>query len=217
MQLNDRCWYNKVCRDKKCSGCVRYAEMAYLMQASGLPEAKWRPIDLYAGTKNDVKMFTMLADLKDNIVDFVETGSNLYITSKHTGNGKTSWALKLLFRYFDQIWAGNGFRTRGIFIHVPSFLLKLKDFKNPISSELRKNIENCDLVIWDDIASTELSNYDYSQLLLFIDTRILSEKSNIFTGNVVEEDELRQILGERLASRIFNTSQIVTFDGKDQR
>ena len=217
LNFNNKCWYKDVCRDKACSGCVRYSEMVYLMQASGLPEAKWRPIDLYAGTKNDTKMFNRLAELKNNIVDFVETGSNLYIASRHTGNGKTSWSLKLLFKYFDQIWAGNGFRTRGIFIYVPSFLLKLKDFKNPISSELRKNIECCDLVIWDDIASTELSNYDYSQLLLFIDSRMMAEKSNIFTGNVVEESELREVIGERLASRIFNTSQIVVFDGKDQR
>ena len=217
MQFNDKCWYNKVCRDKKCSGCIRYSEMLYLMQSSGLPEAKWRPIDLYAGTENDLKMFSRLADIKADIVDFVETGSNLYIASKYTGNGKTSWALKLLFRYFDQIWAGNGFRTRGIFIHVPTLLLKLKDFKNPVSVELRNNIESCDLVIWDDIASTELSNYDYSQLLLYIDARMMGEKSNIFTGNVVDESELKDIIGERLASRIFNTSQIVVFDGKDQR
>lgn len=215
--LNSECWYVSVCGDKNCSTCVRYSEMLYLMQNSGLPKAKWHPIDLYASTKNDKEMFQRLADIKRDIVDFVETGSNLYIASKYTGNGKTSWAMKLLFRYFDQIWAGNGFRTRGIFVHVPTLLLKLKDFKNPVSAEFKKNVEQCDLVIWDDIASTELSNYDYSQLLMFIDARILAEKSNIFTGNLIRETELKKVLGERLASRIFNTSQIVIFDGKDER
>lgn len=216
-ELNSKCWYKEVCQDRKCSGCVRYAEMLYLMQNSGLPEAKWHPIDLYARTANDKKMFQRLAEIRKDIVEFVDTGSNLYIASKYTGNGKTSWAMKLLFRYFDQIWAGNGFRTRGIFVHVPTLLMKLKDFKNPLSAEFRKNVEQCDLVIWDDIASTELSNYDYSQLLIYIDARVLAEKSNIFTGNLTNEVELRQVLGERLASRIFNTSQIVTFDGKDER
>lgn len=216
-ELNSKCWYIDVCQHKKCSGCVRYSEMLYLMQNSRVPENKWRPIDLYAGTGNDRKMFERLANIKLNIVDFVDTGSNLYIASKHTGNGKTSWALKLLFRYFDQIWAGNGFRTRGIFVHVPTLLLRLKNFKNPLDKTYLHNLENCDLVIWDDIASTELSNYDYSQLLMYLDSRILAERSNIFTGNIVDEAELKEILGERLASRIFNTSQIVVFDGKDQR
>lgn len=216
-ELNSKCWYKDVCQHKKCSGCVRYSEMLYLMQNSCVPENKWRPIDLYAGTGNDCKMFERLANIKLNIVDFVDTGSNLYIASKHTGNGKTSWALKLLFRYFDQIWAGNGFRTRGIFVHVPTLLLRLKNFKNPLDKIYLHNLENCDLVIWDDIASTELSNYDYSQLLMYLDSRILAERSNIFTGNIVDEAELKEILGERLASRIFNMSQIVVFDGKDQR
>lgn len=216
-ELNSKCWYKDVCRNRKCTACVRYSEMLHLMQNSGLPENAWKPIDLYAKTKNDTKMFGRLANIKSNIVDFVQTGSNLYITSQHTGNGKTSWALKLLFKYFDQVWAGNGFRTRGLFIHVPSFLLQLKDFKNPLPADYLDKVRNCDLVVWDDIASTELTNYDYSQLLMFLDCRILAERSNIFTGNIPEQDELQSILGERLASRIFNTSQVVVFDGKDQR
>ena len=216
-ELNTKCWYNKVCQNKNCSTCIRYPEMLYLMQNSGLPEAKWHPIDLYANSKNDDIMFKRLAEIKSRIVDFVNNGENLYISSKYTGNGKTSLAIKLLFRYFDQVWAGNGFRVRGMFVHVPSLLLKLKNFKNPVSDEYRKNIENCDLIVWDDIASAELSNYDYSQLLMFIDGRMLSEKANIFTGNLIKEEDLMEVIGERLASRIFNTSQIVIFDGKDQR
>lgn len=216
-ELNSKCWYKKVCQHKECSSCIRYPEMLYMMQNSGLPEAKWHPIDLYAGTRNDETMFKRLAEIKSRITDFVDSGENLYIGSKYTGNGKTSWAIKLLFRYFDQVWAGNGFRIRGMFVHVPTLLLKLKDFKNPLPVEYRKNIENCDLIVWDDIASAELSNYDYSQLLMMIDSRMLSEKSNIFTGNIIKEQNLMDVVGERLASRIFNTSQIVIFDGKDQR
>ena len=215
-ELNSKCWYKDVCQNKNCSVCIRYPEMLSLMQNSGLPEAKWHPISLYASTKNDHKMFERLVNIKTRIVDFVENGENLYIGSKYTGNGKTSWAIKLLFRYFDQIWAGNGFRVRGKFVHVPSLLLRLKDFKNP-SHDLHNELETCDLVIWDDIASTELSNYDYSQLLRLIDCRMLSEKSNIFTGNIVDEEDLMEVVGERLASRIFNTSQIIILDGKDQR
>lgn len=200
-----------------CDACVRYSEMLYLMQHSGLPEAKWHPIDLYADSKNDVKMFKRLAGIKKHIVEFVESGENLYIASDGTGNGKTSWAIKLLFRYFDQIWAGNGFRTRGMFVHVPTYLSALKDFKNPLPAEYKKAVEECDLVIWDDIASSELSNYDYGNLLTTVDKRILAERSNIYTSNISDGDKLVVALGTRLSSRILNCSQTIILDGKDQR
>ena len=187
------------------------------MQNSGLPEAKQKPIELTPLTANDKAMYTKLDNIRVNVVDFVEKGSNLYITSKSTGNGKTSWSIKILLKYFDSIWAGNGLRVRGLFIHVPSLLVQLKDFKNPVSEQYKKTIQECDLVVWDDIASTELSNYDYSQLLTYIDCRILAEKSNIFTGNITSEKELKTIVGERLSSRILHTSQVITLDGKDQR
>ena len=215
--LNEKCWYKEVCLNKQCTACIRFTEMQYLMQSSGIPESKQHPIKLTAQTSNDKKMFQRLASIKENIVDFVTNGDNLYLASKYTGNGKTSWSIKLVLKFMDSIWAGNGLRTRALFIHVPSFLIKLKDFQNPISLEYKHNIENCDLVVWDDIASTELSNYDYSQLLTYIDARVLAEKSNIYTGNIIDEHKLKQVLGERLSSRIFNNAQLIILDGKDRR
>lgn len=215
--LNEKCWYKEVCQYRRCSGCLRFTEMKYLMDNSGIPPAKQKPISLVAQTDNDRKAFAELQDIKDNIVDFVDNGENLYITSKSTGNGKTSWSLKLVLKYFDSIWAGNGLRVRGLFVHVPTLLLQLKDFNNPVSAQYKKNLEQCDLVVWDDIASTELTNYDYSQLLTFIDSRMLNEKSNIFTGNLISRKQLDKVLGERLGSRIFNSSQIIILEGKDMR
>lgn len=217
LNSNSDCWYKDVCQTRKCVNCIRFAEMSYLMQNSGLPKAKQHTISLIPNTENDYKMFERLANIKDNIVNFVDIGDNLYIASKYTGNGKTSWSIKILMKYFDSVWAGNGFRVRGMFVHVPNLLLKLKDFNNPLPAKFRQDLENCDLVVWDDIASSELTNYDYSQLLMYIDSRILAERSNIFTGNIVEETKLKNIVGERLASRIYNSSQIIILNGKDQR
>lgn len=215
--LNENCWYKDVCLYKKCQGCIRFTEMNYLMQHSNIPKAKQRPIELTPTVTEDKKTFARLQNIKNNIVGIVDNGTNLYLTSKSTGNGKTSWSIKLMHKYFDSIWAGNGLRVRGLFIHVPTLLVQLKDFQNPVSSEFKKNIEQCDLVIWDDIASTELSNYDYSQLLVYVDSRILNEKSNIFTGNLPTKKELEKVLGDRLASRIFNTSEVIELKGKDMR
>lgn len=185
------------------------------MDNSGIPLNKQRPQTLIADV--DLEAYSVLADIKSDIVNFVENGENLFICSKYTGNGKTSWALKLLLKYFDEIWAGNGFRVRGLFVNVPTLLLQLKNFSHPISEEYKRNLMEADLIVWDELASTSISNYDYGNLLMFIDSRVFNEKANIFTSNAVTSEELAKSIGSKLTSRIWNTSQIVEFKGKDRR
>jgi DNA replication protein DnaC len=146
----------------------------------------------------------------------VDNGESLYIFSEYTGNGKTSWAIKLLLKYFDSIWAGNGFRVRGYFQHVPTLFNVLKDFSK--SHEVLKNtLETVDLVVWDDIAAAKLSDYDIQQLLIIIDSRVSEGLANIFTGNLISHEALQKAVGDRLASRIWHTSTLVEFKGKDRR
>ena len=212
------CWYREVCTQDCEWSCIRYLEMSYLMDNSGIPKAKQKPIDLYP---NDIDYdeFVRLSQIKQHIDTFVKDGKNLYITSATTGNGKTSWAIKLLLKYFDKVWAGNGFKVRGYFVHVPTLLLNLKDFDNPNTDihRIKKILLETDVVIWDDIASTEISKYDYSQLLMLIDNRTFENKSNIYTGNINSLDKLRKVLGDKLSSRIWSLSEVIEFKGKDRR
>lgn len=209
------CWYIDVCDQECYPTCVRYTEMKHLMEVSGIPKHMQVPITLEAG--EDYESFCILSDIKDDVVEFVNKGNNLYIASTRTGNGKTSWAIKLMLKYFDNIWAGNGLRTRGLFVHVPTFLLKAKDFQTPLSEDYKQTLLDCDIVVWDDIGSSGISQYDYSQLLMYIDNRILRGKTNIYTSNAINKNVLDETLGVKLSSRIFNTSQVVIFVGKDRR
>ena len=191
--------------------------MSYLLDSSNIPKHMQKITSLIPDDC-DYESFCKLAVIKSNILDLVNNGKNLYIVSRNTGNGKTTWSIKLMLKYFDEIWAGNGFNTRGLFIHIPTFLLKCKDFNNKDEQfeEIKAKLMDVDLVVWDDIGSNTLSNYDLSQLLMHIDQRILSGKSNIFTGNLMYSD-LERTLGSRLASRIWNTSEVIEFQGKDKR
>ncbi len=209
------CWYKDVCQNECSDTCIRYLEMKYLIDNSNIPKARQYPTVLQAGT--DYKVFCTLAEIKDDIVRYVNEGFNLYITSDETGNGKTSWAIKLMLKYFDSIWAGNGFRVRGLFVHVPTLLNQLKNFQNPLSEEYKRNLLECDLVVWDDIASTDMSAYDHSQLLSYVDQRVFSKKANIYTGNIADFNALAKSVGERLASRIYRAGTTVIFRGKDRR
>lgn len=192
-------------------------EMMFLMEESNLPEARQRPIKLLAG--KDRESFIQLSKIKSNIREWVQQGNNLYIYSPNFGNGKTSWSIKLLLAYFNSIWAGNGFRRRGIFISVPEFLDRNREVISNRDEEfikLRNDMLRCDLVIWDDMTSTKLTDFNHSMLLNYIDARVLSNKSNIFTGNS-DYALMSEYLGGRLASRIWNASEVVEFVDADKR
>jgi len=215
LNRNPDCWYKDVCTYDFCTNCIRYSEMKYLMDNSGIPKNRQIPKTLTADI--DLEPYSKLADIKADIVNFVKDGENLFICSKYTGNGKTSWALKLLLKYFDEIWAGNGFRVRGMFVNVPTLLLQLKNFSHPLSEEYKHNLMEADLIVWDEIASTSISTYDYGNLLMFLDYRFSAGKSNIFTSNATTQEDIEKSVGAKLTSRIWNCSEVVEFRGKDRR
>lgn len=220
---SDKCWYKTVCEyfgnEEQCNKrCIRYSEIDYLMYLSNIPKARQQPFQLIP-EEVDMQAFLDLNEIKKDIENFVKQGENLYIYSSNFGNGKTSWAIKIMQEYFNRVWYGNRYRCRGLFIFVPSFLTSLKrNISNPteeFDSFLTRIIE-ADLVIWDDIGANKLSDYDYTQLLTYIDQRKLNLKSNIYTGNLNYE-QLLEYVGTRLTSRIWNDSIIIELVGVDRR
>lgn len=215
---NSDCWYKDHCNDN-CDTCVTFTQMQWQMEHSGLPKAKQKPITLYLNKENkiDANAFRRLAEIRADIVNFVNKGGNLYICSKYTGNGKTSWAIKMLHTYFHYTAEGNYDNLKGMFVSTADLLLRLKDFNNPLPISYRDNLENVDLIVWDDIALTNMSQYDYTQFYNIIDKRILAEKSNIFTTNCTDFEQLTSIVGLKIASRIYHTSEIIELKGLDMR
>jgi DNA replication protein DnaC len=191
--------------------------MLSLVQQSNIPPSKWVPLKLRPG--KDRLAFIRLQEIKDDIENWTKSGGNLYIYSDTFGNGKTSWAIKLMLAYFNKIWAGNGFRRRGIFVSVPEFIDRNREIINNRDEEfvkIREDLLKCDLVIWDDISSIKLTDFNHATLFNYIDARMLANKANIFTGNVDYEGMMKN-LGGRLASRIWNGSEIVQFVDQDKR
>ena len=207
------CIYHEVCTNKCSDSCIRYLQMSRLLQLSNLPELYRSPTIIYA--TDDVDKYKDLTKIKENIVSFVEKGKNLYICSNTCGNAKTTWATKLMLKYFDKTWPNSYDVTRGLYIHVPTLLLEIKNFGN--IPEYVSRIKEADLVVWDDIALAKLSEYEHEQLLQFIDSRIANTKSNIYTSNIVNADELANYVGSRLSSRIYSNSKVIEFKSGDWR
>ena len=169
--------------------------------------------------KIDVDAYLQLQEIKDNIVQFVEESRNLYIISHNLQTGKTTWSLKIMYKFFDEIWAGNGFVQRGYFIHVPEFVNKTKSFQYKDSDEFKKldkAIKEVDLVVWDDISSLELNSNEQSFINMYIDKRMLEGKSNIFNGMYVDKEMGPKWLGMKLYSRL-NNCEMVSLMGTSYR
>lgn len=214
------CWYKEVCNNhpEHCNTyCIRYMEMEALCKQSLLPESKWKPEILYPGV--DLEAFKELKSIKDNIGIFVDEGRNLILYSEYTGNGKSSWAVKLMLSYFNEIWNGNGLKQRALYISTSDLLFRYRqniNIKDEELPELLNAIRNVDLVIWDDIGSLQLKDFDISFLFTLVDIRTSSNKSNIYTTNALP-DQLPQFIGDRLFSRVFHPSVQIQFLDGDKR
>jgi len=217
------CWLRSNCKQLHCNdekGCLILFKLDYLYNEANVPInlRKYMPLRTDAdGT--DLEQFIRLKSIQDDIVNHVNNGMQLYIHSKQTGNGKSSWSLRLLQTYFNRIWLKTDLRCRALFINVPMFLLKLKDNisnKSNYIEHIKENVYDCDLVIWDDIGTKSATVYEAENLLSIIDSRISNGKANIFTSNL-NDTELHEALGDRLASRICNSSINIEFFGGDKR
>lgn len=212
------CWYKRICTEQCSENCIRYKLMYSLFKQSNLPEALWNYKELICHEK-DLQVYKKLQAKSDAILNFIETGNNLYIYSENCGNGKTTWAIRLMYSYFDKIWHKSCFDCKALFVSVPKFLYNCKrsisqDVKG--FEELCNLISEVDLVIWDDIGEMKASDYEHQILFQYIDDRINSKKSNIYTSNKNKE-QLEDVLGVRLASRIYNCSECIEFVEEDKR
>lgn len=218
----ENCWYKSVCskyNTNECNGtCIRYLKMNYLTQAALLTKEQQKPQKLVPDDC-DIEKFQRLAIIKQNIVQFVDNGGQLLITSNHTGNGKTTWAIKMIMSYLNAIWHKTDFKPRALFVNLPTFFNLLKENiseSQEVIKHIKDNITNVDLVVWDEIGIKNMSNFEMEHFLSFIDARMRNGKANIFTSNLIEQ-QLRETYGDRLESRILKTSEIIEFNGDDKR
>jgi DNA replication protein DnaC len=201
---------------------IKNFKLNYLYKKSLLSEKQSKKI-VFTLTddddKDDFKSFGILSDIESSIVDFVKNGQHLYIHSEKCGNGKTSWAIRMVQAYFDKIWNSTELKCRALFINVPRYMLAIKDNideKSEYVSYIKKNVFNADIVIWDEIGTKSLTVFEQENIMSLINARIDAGKSNIYTSNLTDE-ELLKAVGKRLHSRISLTSKNIELKGKDKR
>lgn len=213
MNINS-CWYKNKCTNKCSDSCIRYKLMHSLFSQSNLPECQWDYKTLHCG-KYDLESFKQLNSISESIVDFVACGNQLYIHSSNCGNGKTSWAIRLMWSYFDKIWHKSSFDCKALFVNTSKFLYNCKrSISQSVEGfeDLCNLISTVDLVVWDDITCAKVTDYEHQILFQYIEDRICSGKANIFTGNH-NRDDCVEIIGDRLTSRIFSDYSVEFLEG----
>lgn len=221
------CFVRDICKkyikDKSCDTndfCIKLFKLEELYNQSLLSDFQRKRISLFLDSDlSDQQAFSNLSNIEKDIVNFVNTGQNLFIHSVNVGNGKTSWAIRMIQSYLNSIWPESDLTCRSLFINVPRFLLSLKDSINNSSEyidHIKNNVLSTDLVVWDEIGVKSLTTYEHEHLLNLINTRLDSRKSNIYTSNL-SGDELKDKIGERLYSRLSKLSYDVELVGKDKR
>ena len=225
------CKYYKKCKkfdEGKCpfvdkdadSFCMKLFKISKLQDEALLTQEQRKDIVLRLDSSGvDRDSFNRLKEIEKSIDKFVEDGKNLYIYSKNKGNGKTSWALKLLNSYIEKIWYKAPVKCKCLFINVPNFLISSKDNfskRQDNIEHIKENIFDADLVVWDDIATKGFTAFETELLLNYINGRISNGKANIYTSNLIGE-ELKESMGERLHSRVEHLSEVIVFRGVDKR
>lgn len=229
MILSDECWVKDRCKKglSKSSDCQqsivfckKLFKLEYLYQNSLLPTNRWKHENLRLdASRVDEEVFNYLISVQDNIEKFIDNGDNLFIYSAITGNGKSSFAIRLLQTYLNSIWYKSDLTCKGLFISVPKYLLAIKDNisqYNEYANKIKNNVFDVDLVIWDDIGTKIATSFEHENMLSIIDHRINEGKSNIFTSNL-SPLEIKEFMGDRLYSRIINSSTCLEFKGQDKR
>lgn len=221
LEENARCWLVDQCNHKDCDTfCLRRFKLDYLYNQALVSDEQRQRVDLMLdGDLVDKAAFDFLKKVEGTIVGFVEAGKNLYLWSNMTGNGKTAWSLRLVQAYLNRIWPSSDLRCRVLFINVPKFFLALKDNiseKNDYITQIKANVLDADLVVWDEVALKTLTQFEMENLLSLINNRLDYGKSNIYTSNISPND-LLNLVGDRLYSRIINMSEVVEFRGADKR
>ena len=196
-------------------------EKLYLKN-SNIPKRYLEEIKLVPA-KVDRQAYLDLSDIRTHVKDFVDNGENLVICSTSVGNGKTTWATKIMKAYISAV---NKYafqkNTPALYINVASFL---SEKKQSISDktlldhimDLESKLLTAKLVVFDDLCVRgDTSQYDLSQLYYWIDHRSSNKLSCIYTTNLLP-NQLGHAFDARLYSRVVNYSKIITFEDGDHR
>ena len=190
-----------------------------LLVESGVPKKYYVPQKLVR-RQVDEQLWNFLEDYRNDVVNKVHSGNNLVITSPIVGNGKTSWAIRLLQRYIAETALDGDLGDKGVFCVCSNMLEIFGDFGYFETSieffDYLNRLKNCKLLVIDEIGSGRITPVSYNHFYDLINYRVDNGLTTIYTTNYTDE-RIQEVLGERLYSRIYHTATVLEFKADNVR
>lgn len=202
-----------------CKNCERGLIVLSLIEEAKIEDYK-KKIKQYTPSYEEEKdSINRLNAIKNDISSFIKEGQNLIISSTGPITGKTSWSVKLMCKYFDEVWMYKNYVVRGFFLSVPDFLHNMKSYKYRDDEEylnIEYCIKNADLVIWDEFFTNKLSESEQKLLNTLLSMRLNRGKANIFNG--IEPEDIEEYLGYKLSClyKKYENIQIIDINKEDE-
>ena len=193
---------------------LRSESLRRLNAASALGISSFRDfsLDYYTG-QDRTNMKKILSVCKDYASAFSMSSSSLLMMGG-TGLGKTHLSLAIAGEVIEKNF-GVLYGTVSSFART----LERERFSQPDDTpegDLFTSLENCDLLILDDLGTEPQSAYLTSCISELIDARLGRKLPTIITTNLSSSD-LQRRYGERTVSRIFGMYTVLGFSGSDIR
>lgn len=190
-----------------------------LLVESGVPKKYYVPQKLVR-RQVDEQLWDFLEEYRNDVVNKVHSGNNLVITSPIVGNGKTSWAIRLLQRYIAETALDGDLGDKGVFCVCSNMLEIFGDFGYFETSieffDYLNRLKNCKLLVIDEIGSGRITPVSYNHFYDLINYRVDNGLTTIYTTNYSDE-RIQEVLGERLYSRIYHTATVLEFRADNVR
>ena len=170
--------------------------------------------------ESNIKAYNECLGYVRNLEDNLEQGKGLFLTGS-VGSGKTH-LIAAMVDWIARMTTRRKYRAWIIFITSVDLLALIKytfDRKNKDddnTEELMSKLEDCDLLIIDDLGTEKTTDWASELFYKIIDSRYSNLKSTIITTNLTDQ-ELKEKLSERLISRIYEMCKGIKLTGKDYR
>ena len=181
-------------------------------------QAKKNNLTAYVNASGTPKIFQNISNKYSPKIE--EVSNSLFITGGF-GTGKTYLAVGILKYYINQLPCINfvePFKNVPIFITVPELLMKIRNCfsLNECEETIIDKYSNSPLLILDDLGAEKTTEWVLQTLYIILNNRYSNLKRTIITSNL-SLDELRDKIGDRIASRIAGMCKIVKLTGCDRR
>lgn len=204
--------------------CPTYSRMLTMFKESGIPEIFWDYFPIIT-PEVDRMSYRTLKSIREQIVDFIDSGQNLFLYSSEYGNGKTLWSSILMKAYIRELAMNRKYHKNFVrYVYIPDFIFKYITCEKYNFDDIRRqsffdkvyNLSDTKFVIWDGFGYGSQSNIENSVIRSIIHSRLNKALSNMFISDK-NDSELSDEIGIHLFNRIKSSSVFVEFKGESLR